>query len=100
MSSDHRDGSTIRVFFQLNNQTLILFFKVFGGFQGTNLSTLIDGYSNLISLEIVVGYWKLKSFQDNQVNSNGLPEKPDITYPSQTLKKESHEPDFGIIPKK
>ena len=56
MSSDHRDGSTIRVFFQLNNQTLILFFKVFGGFQGTNLSTLIDGYSNLISLEIVVGY--------------------------------------------
>ena len=56
MSSDHRDGSTIRVFFQLNNQTLILFFKVFGGFQGINLSTLIDGYSNLISLEIVVGY--------------------------------------------
>ena len=27
-----------------------------------NLVTLIHGYSQLISLEIVVGYWKLRSF--------------------------------------
>ena len=44
-----------------------------------NLVTLIHGYSQVISLEIVVGYWKLRSFQETQVNLNGLLEKPDIT---------------------
>ena len=44
-----------------------------------NLVTLIHGYSQVISLEIVVGYWKLRSFQETQVNLNGLLQKPDIT---------------------
>ena len=44
-----------------------------------NLVTLIHGYSQVISLEIIVGYWKLRSFQETQVNLNGLLEKPDIT---------------------
>ena len=44
-----------------------------------NLVTLIHGYSQVISLEIVVGYWKLRCFQETQVNLNGLLEKPDIT---------------------
>ena len=47
-----------------------------------NLVILIHGYSNLISLESVVGYWKPGSFQETQVNLNGSLEKPDITYPS------------------
>ena len=49
--------------------------------------TLVQGYSHFISLEIVIsywklGYWKLRSFQQTQVNLNGLLEKPDITYPT------------------
>ena len=47
-----------------------------------NLVTLVDGYSHFISLEIVVGYWKLRSFQKTLVNLNGLLKKPDITYQS------------------
>ena len=47
-----------------------------------NLVTLIDGYSHLISLEIVVGYWELRSFQETLVNLNGLLENPDIMHPS------------------
>ena len=35
---------------------------------GITLVTLIHGYSSLISLEIVVGYWNLKCFQETQVN--------------------------------
>ena len=45
-----------------------------------NLVTLIHGYSYLISLEIVVSYRKLRSFQRAQVNLSMLLEKPDITY--------------------
>ena len=47
-----------------------------------NLVTLVDRYSRLISVEIAVGNWKLRSFQETQVSLNGLHEKPDITYPS------------------
>ena len=43
--------------------------------------TLIHRYSYLISLEIAAGYRKLRSFQETQVNLNGLLDKPDITYP-------------------
>ena len=42
-----------------------------------SLVTLIHGNSYLISFEIVVGYWKLRSFQETEVNLNGLLEKPD-----------------------
>ena len=48
----------------------------------TNLVTLIHWYPHLISLEIVVGYWKLRTFQKTQVNWSGLPEKLGLTYPS------------------
>ena len=44
--------------------------------------TLVDGYSHFISLEIVVRYWKLRSFPETLVNLNGLLKKPDITYQS------------------
>ena len=44
-----------------------------------------DGYSHLISLESVVGYWKLRSFQKTKVNLNGLLEKPDMMYPSRNF---------------
>ena len=44
-----------------------------------NLVTFIHGYSYLVSLEIVVGYKKLRSFQGTQVNLSLLLEKPDIT---------------------
>ena len=40
-----------------------------------NLDPLIYGYSYLISLETVVSYWMLRSFQGTQVNLNGLLEK-------------------------
>ena len=48
-----------------------------------NLVTLILGYSYLISLETVLGYRKLRSLQETQVNLRVLLEKPDVTYPSQ-----------------
>ena len=47
-----------------------------------NFLTLIHGYSYLISLETVVIYWKLRSFQETQVNLSVLLEKPDITFAS------------------
>ena len=47
-----------------------------------NLVTLIHWYSYLVSLEIVVGYRKLRSFQGTKVNLSVLLEKLDITYPS------------------
>ena len=89
MSSDHRDGRAIRFFFHFNNQTsLYRSIKlqsnftplkhevnnrcfIFEGIQRwpvINLVSLIHGYSYLISLEIVVGYRKLRSFQGTQVN--------------------------------
>ena len=40
-----------------------------------NLITLINGYSYLISLEIVVGYTKLRVFQGTPVNLNVLKKK-------------------------
>ena len=61
-----------------------------------NLVTLVDGYSYLISLEIAVGYWKLRSFQETQANLNGVLEKHIYC---ETLKMESHEPSCGIFPK-
>ena len=48
-----------------------------------NLVTLILRYSYLISLETVIGYRKLRSLQETQVNLRVLLEKPDVTYPSQ-----------------
>ena len=45
-------------------------------------------YSYLVSLEIVVGYKKVRSFQETQVNLSVLLEKPDITY-RRTLDTES-----------
>ena len=47
-----------------------------------NLDTLINGYTHVISFEIVEGYWKLRSSLETMASSNGLLEKPDITYPS------------------
>ena len=38
-------------------------------------------------LEIVVGYWNLRSFQETQVNLNGLQQKPDITSIAERLKR-------------
>ena len=46
-----------------------------------NLVTLILRYSYLLSLEIVVGYRKLRSFQGTQVNLSVLLEELDTTYP-------------------
>ena len=46
-----------------------------------NLVTLIDGYSHLISFEIFVGYWELRSFQETLINLNGSLENPDIMHP-------------------
>ena len=50
-----------------------------------NLVTLNHDYSQLISFDIEVGYWKL-SFQETQVNLIGLLEKPDIMFPSRIFK--------------
>ena len=47
------------------------------------LVTLIHEHSYLILLEILVSYWKIRIFQETQVN---LLEKPDIMYPSQNFK--------------
>ena len=46
----------------------------------TNLATLIHKYSHLISLEIVAGYWKLRTFQRTQVSLSGSLDKADIMY--------------------
>ena len=46
-----------------------------------NLVTLILRYSYLVSLEIIVGYRKLRSFQGTQVNLSVLLEELDTTYP-------------------
>ena len=62
------------------------------------LSHLIRRYSYPVSLEIVVGYKKLRSFQETQVNLSVLLEKPDITYCG-TLNTESLEPSCRISPK-
>ena len=43
-----------------------------------HLVSLLHGHSYLISLENVVGFRKLRSFQKTQVNLNGFLEKPDI----------------------
>ena len=48
----------------------------------TNLVTLIHGYPHLTSFEIVIGYWKLRTFQGTQVNLSGLLEKPGMIYKS------------------
>ena len=73
MSSDQRDGSTIKLFFQLNNHTLLHRWlyrkrrwthKVFEGIRRWSvikLVTIIHGHSNLTSLEIVVGDWKVRN---------------------------------------
>ena len=96
MSADHRDRIKIRFFFQLNNKTLlhswlywnmrwthkVLFFKVF---RDVKLVTLIHGHSYLILLEIVVGSWKLRNFQESQAILNGLQKKLDVVYPSGNL---------------
>ena len=50
-----------------------------------NLVTLNHDYSQLISFDIEVGYWKL-SFQETQVNLIGLLEKPDIMFLSRIFK--------------
>ena len=57
---------------------------VFQGIRWTviKLVTLSQGHSYLISLENVVGYWKLRRFQETQVNLNGLLEKPNVMYQS------------------
>ena len=79
MPLDHRDGRTIRLFFQLDNKTLLYRWLsetwkrgfIFEGIRRwcfTNVATSIHGYSYLISLDIVVGYRKLRSFQGTQVN--------------------------------
>ena len=48
-----------------------------------NLVTLIYGYSYLILVEIVLGYWKLRRFQETEFNLDWWLEKPDVMYPSQ-----------------
>ena len=53
----------------------------------------------LFSFNIVVDYWKLRSFQETQINLNGLLEKPDIMYSLRNSKMESDEPNCRIIPK-
>ena len=60
--------------------------KVFQGIHRwpiINLVTLIYGYSYLILFEIVLGYWKLRRFQETEFNLDWWLEKPDVMYPSQ-----------------
>ena len=109
MSLDHRDGITIRCFFQLNNPQLTLLkhklnkrdfvFHDIRRWPVISLVTLIHGRSYFISFNIVLDYWKVRSFQETQVKLNGLLEKPDIMYPLWNSKMESHEPNCRIIPK-
>ena len=79
MSLDQKIESTIKLFFQLSNQTLLhrwFFWKmrwtneiwwthqVFKGIRSWSvikLVTIIHTHSWLISLEIVVGYWKVRN---------------------------------------
>ena len=84
------------LFFQLNNQFFALsltllkhemnkqgfIFEVIQSWPVINLFNLIHEYLFLISLEIVVGYRKLRRFQGTQTNLSVLLEKTDITYPS------------------
>ena len=50
-----------------------------------DLVNLIRGYSYLISLEIVVGYRKLRRFQGAQVNFSVSLEKADLMFPSRNF---------------
>ena len=80
ISSNQRDESTKEFFFQLSNQILLHLWlcwnirwthEVFQGIRRWHvikLVTLIHGHSYLIVLEIVVGYWKLRSFRETQVS--------------------------------
>ena len=77
----------------MNNRGFI--FEAIQRWPVTNLVTLIQGYSYLVSLEIVVGFRKLRSFQEAQVNLSVILDKPDITY-DRTLNRESLEPSCGI----
>ena len=54
---------------------------IFEDIQRWPVITLIHGYSYLNSLEIAVGYRKLRRFQETQVNLSVLLEKLDIAYP-------------------
>ena len=98
MSSDQKDGSTTKLFLQLNNQTSLhrlLYWKMrwrHKDFQGVwwwpiiKLVTLIHCHSHLILLEIAVGccrFLKIRSFEETKVNLNWLLEKLDIIYTSQ-----------------
>ena len=67
----------------VNNRDFI--FQSFWRWLVMNLVTLNHDYSQLISFDIEVGYWKL-SFQETQVNLIGLLEKPDIMFPSRIFK--------------
>ena len=86
MSSDHRYGRIISFFFHLIDQTLLyrwLYLNVFECIQWwpiINVVALIYGYSYLISLEIVVGYWKLRT-KRNPGQFKCVLEKTDSTYP-------------------
>ena len=64
-----------------------------------NFVTLIHGYSHLMSLEIIARHWKLRRFQENQINLNGFLKKQTSGIYRGTFKTESHEPSCGIIPK-
>ena len=95
MPSNQRDGSTIKFFLQINDQTSLhhwLYwdmkwihevFQDIWRWPVMKQVILILSHSYLILLGIVVDYWKLRSFQETQVNLNGLLEKPDIMYQSQ-----------------
>ena len=78
---------------EMNNRGFI--FEAIQRWPVPNLVTLIQGYSYLVSLEIVVGFRKLRSFQEAQVNLSVILDKPDITY-DRTLNRESLEPSCGI----
>ena len=64
-----------------------------------NLVSLIHGYSYLISIEIVVGYRKLRSLQGTQVNLSVLLEKEISRNHRGTLDTEFLEPSCRISPK-
>ena len=92
ISSDHRDGGTIRFFSHLKNQTSLYRWPywnmiwtnevLFWRYLAVACHKL--RYSYLISVEIVVGYRKLRGSQGTQTNLIVLLEKPDITYPSRS----------------
>ena len=97
MSSDHTDGRTLRFFFHFNNENALsrklallkhemnkrgFTFESIQWWPVIKLFTLIQGYLYLISLEIIVGFRKLRSLQRTQINLKVLLEKPYIKYPS------------------